>query len=70
MSCQCFSRGASLHILQLILGLPLGSLLLLLLAFLVLLNACIWYANADVLRAIHDTPAAFSLKEERRAKAA
>ena len=56
--------------LQLILGLPIATLLLLLLAFLVLLNACIWYANADVLRAIHDTPAAFSLKEERRAKAA
>lgn len=54
---------AMLHFLTTI---PLATLLFCVLACLLLLNACIWYANSDVLRAIHETPAAFSLKEERR----
>ena len=52
--------------LNLLTAAPLLQLLALLLFFLLLVNACVWRWNADVLRAIHETPAAFSLKEERR----
>jgi hypothetical protein len=52
--------------LQFLSSAPLATLLLCALFLLVLINLCIFYANADVLREIHESPAAFSLKEERR----